>query len=68
MGIAFIIATPLSWIAMNHWLQGFAYHTNISPWMFIATGSFTLFIALATISIQVVRAVGANPVKNLSGS
>lgn len=68
VAVAFIIAAPLSWMAMNQWLQGFAYHTNISAWMFIATGSFTLFIALATISIQVIRAVGANPVKHLRTS
>lgn len=68
VAIAFIIATPVSWIAMNQWLQGFAYHTNMSAWIFIATGSFTLFVALATISIQVIRAVGANPVKHLHTS
>ncbi|MET3878992.1 ABC transporter permease [Chitinophaga sp. OAE865] len=65
VAIAFIIAAPLSWIAMNQWLQGFAYHTGISAWIFIATGSFTLLIALATVGIQVIRAVGANPVKHL---
>jgi hypothetical protein len=28
--IAFIIATPLAWLAMSNWLQDFAYRTNIS--------------------------------------
>ena len=63
--IAFIIAAPLSWWAMHHWLQDFAYRTDISWWIFVLAGAITLFIALATVSFQAVRAAIANPVKSL---
>ncbi|MGF6849057.1 putative ABC transport system permease protein [Chitinophaga sp. W3I9] len=66
VAIAFITAAPLAWIVIHRWLQGFAYHTGISAWIFVATGSFTLLIALATVSFQVIRAVGANPLKHLN--
>ncbi|MBN2817678.1 MAG: ABC transporter permease, partial [Bacteroidales bacterium] len=32
--LAFVIATPLSWYAMNRWLGNFAYKTGLSWWIF----------------------------------
>ena len=63
--IAFVIATPLSWLAMNNWLQDFAYRTNISWWVFAACGTSMLAIALVLLSIRTVRAALTNPVKSL---
>ena len=63
--IAFVIATPLAWMAMNNWLQDFAYRTNISWWVFAACGISMLMIALVLLSIRTVRAALTNPVKSL---
>ena len=63
--IAFVIATPLAWLAMNNWLQDFAYRTNISWWVFAACGISMLAIALVLLSIRTIRAAIANPVKSL---
>jgi len=63
--IAFIIATPLAWMAMNNWLQDFAYRTNISWWVFAACGVSMLMIALVLLSIRTIRAALTNPVKSL---
>jgi len=63
--IAFIIATPLAWLAMNNWLQDFAYRTNISWWVFAACGASMLTIALILLSIRTIRAALTNPVKSL---
>ncbi|HUP13383.1 MAG TPA: FtsX-like permease family protein, partial [Niastella sp.] len=63
--IAAVIAFPLSWWAMHNWLQDFAYRININWWVFAVAGMAALFIALATVSFQAVRAALANPVKNL---
>jgi putative ABC transport system permease protein len=63
--IAFIIATPVSWWAMNKWLEGFAYRTPVSWWMFGIAGFVTLVIALLTVSSQAIRAAVMNPVKSL---
>ncbi|HVX26726.1 MAG TPA: ABC transporter permease [Parafilimonas sp.] len=65
VAIAFIIATPLAWWAMNNWLQGFAYRINISWWIFILAGLGAVCIALITVSFQAIRAAVANPVKSL---
>jgi len=63
--IAFLIASPVAWMVMHAWLQDFAYRTDISWWIFPATGLAALLIALATISFQSVKAAVANPVKSL---
>jgi len=63
--IAFLIAAPLAWFAMNKWLQSFAYRTNISWWVFLVAGLAALMIALMTVSFQAIKAAVANPVKSL---
>ena len=32
--ISFLIASPVAWYVMHHWLQGFAYRIPISWWIF----------------------------------
>ena len=63
--IAIFIASPLAWIFMNWWLQGFAYHILIHWWVFIITGFAVIFMAIITVSLQVFRTAIANPVKSL---
>jgi len=65
VAIAFIIAAPLAWWAMNIWLQDFAYRINIEWWFFALAGFGALAIALVTISFQAIKAATANPVKSL---
>jgi len=65
VAIASLIALPLSWWAMNGWLQGFVYHITLSWWMFAAVVFLALLIALVTVSFQTIRAGLANPVKSL---
>ncbi|MDB4999759.1 MAG: hypothetical protein JWR76_836 [Mucilaginibacter sp.] len=63
--IATVIACPIAWFAMNSWLQDFAYKINISWWVFLLAGSGAALIALATVSIQSIKAALTNPVKSL---
>jgi putative ABC transport system permease protein len=63
--LANFIAIPVAWYAINKWLQNFAYRINISWWIFILSGGLALTIALATVSIQVIKAANANPIKSL---
>ena len=63
--IAFVLAAPVAWYAMNNWLNDFAYRIKISTWIFITTGLLAVIIALATISFQTIKAAIANPVKSL---
>jgi len=63
--IAALIALPVGWWAMNHWLNEFAYRISIQWWVFVAAMIIAVLVAFATISIQAVRAAMVNPVKNL---
>lgn len=63
--IAIIIASPLAWYFMHRWLQAFAYQVNISVWIFVIAGVFAIVTALATVSMQAIRAAFMDPVKSL---
>ena len=63
--IAFFIASPVAWWAMNKWLQDFAYRTDIGWTVFAGTALIALCIAMLTISFQAIKAAIANPVKSL---
>jgi putative ABC transport system permease protein len=63
--IAMVVACPVTWYFMHHWLQDFAYRVGISWYLFAAACVLTVFIALATISFKAIKAAVANPVKSL---
>ncbi len=63
--IAFVIATPVAYFAMHKWLEGFAYRTNLSWWIFALAGLLALGIALLTVSFQAWKAAIKNPVESL---
>ena len=63
--LAFAIAIPISWFGMNIWLEGFAYRTTMSWWIFALAGIIALTIASLTVSFQAIKAARANPVKIL---
>jgi putative ABC transport system permease protein len=67
VGIAFLVAAPLSFYLMKGWLDGFYYRINIwsAWWIFVLAGLGALAIALFTISFQAVKAALANPVNSL---
>jgi putative ABC transport system permease protein len=65
VGIAFVIAIPVTWLAMDSWLQGFAYRTGLSWWIFGLTGVLAVSVAFLTVSGQAAKAAMANPVKSL---
>jgi putative ABC transport system permease protein len=65
VAIAFVIACPIAWFAMNQWLENFAYKTNLSWWIFALAGIMALSIALLTVSWQSWRAARQNPVEAL---
>lgn len=63
--IALTLATPMAWYIMTQWLDEFAYHINISGWVFALSGAAALAIAFFTVSLQSVAAALANPVNSL---
>jgi putative ABC transport system permease protein len=63
--IALVIASPLSWMAMNKWLENFEYRVPVSWWMFVLAGVLAILIALVTVSFQAIKSARANPVESL---
>lgn len=63
--IAFIVASPVAWYAMNSWLESYTYRIDVEWWVFVATGAISILIAVATVSYQAIKAAIANPVKSL---
>lgn len=63
--LAIVIASPVAWYGMNIWLQGFAYRSAISWWIFPLAGFAAILIALLTISFQAIKAALVNPVSSL---
>jgi len=63
--LSLLVAFPVAWLAMNKWLEGFAYKIDLDWWMFAVAGLATVLIAWVTVSWQSIRAALANPVKSL---
>jgi putative ABC transport system permease protein len=61
--IAFVIAVPISWYIMRHWLDDYAYRISLSPLIFIAAGLFCLLVSFVSVYWQSRRAANANPAK-----
>jgi len=60
-----VIASPISYLGMNKWLQDYVYRIDIGIWMFAGAGLLVALIALLTISAQALRAATTNPVEAL---
>ena len=63
--IALGVAAPLAYVAMNRWLDTFAYRIELSWWIFLLAGLTALAIALLTVSYQSIKAALADPVRAL---
>jgi putative ABC transport system permease protein len=65
VGLAFVLAVPLAYLAMDRWLEGFAYRVDVGMVTFAVAGLLTLAMAWLTISYQSVKAALVNPVNSL---
>lgn len=65
IGVAIVLAVPLSIMAVNSWLQGFADRISLSAGGFILSGILALIIAFFTIFFQALRTGRLNPVETL---
>jgi len=63
--VAFIIASPVAWYAMDKWLDEYGYRIKIGWGVFALSGGLAVLIAILTVSYQAIRAAIANPVKSL---
>lgn len=63
--VAMVVAVPVAWVAMNRWLEGFAFHINMHWSIFLMAFLFALLIALVTVSYESIKAAIANPAQSL---
>ncbi len=65
IGIAFMIATPISYFLLNNWLQNFAYKVDIGVTVYLFSALTILLITFATVINQSLKAALTDPVKTL---
>ncbi|MFK7844496.1 MAG: ABC transporter permease [Rhodothermales bacterium] len=63
--IGISVGAPISYFAMNHWLDGFAYKVTMGAGVFLAAGVLSLLIALITVSYQSIGVALTDPVRSL---
>ena len=63
--VANLIAWPIAWWMMSKWLEGFPYHTNLNPLLFVSAGAGVVVIAFLSVGIQTMKAATVNPAHTL---
>ena len=65
VGVAFVVAAPVAYLAMDRWLDGFAYRTDLGAGVFLLAAALALVVAFLTVSVRALRAASANPMNAL---
>lgn len=63
--IAFLLASPLAWFAINWWLKNYTFKVEIGILVYIMAGGFAFLIAWLTMGYQSIKAATSNPVQSL---
>ncbi|MEM9834877.1 MAG: FtsX-like permease family protein [Bacteroidota bacterium] len=65
VGIALLIAAPITFYGLQRWLAGFAYRIELQPWVFIIAAVLTLIVTIVGVSIVSLRAASNLPIRAL---
>jgi putative ABC transport system permease protein len=63
--IAFVLATPMAWWAVNKWLEDYEYKVEVGWGIYLLAGVVSFLIAWVTMSYQSFKAAASNPVSSL---
>ncbi|HEV3323992.1 MAG TPA: FtsX-like permease family protein, partial [Puia sp.] len=63
--VSVVIAVPVSIVAINRWLEGFAYHIEVGWVIFPLAALAALLVAWLTVSYESLKAAVTNPAKSL---
>lgn len=63
--VASVIAIPLTWYGIDSWLDNFAFRTNLAWDLFVVPVAILTFLALGTVSVQIIRGASVNPARVL---
>jgi putative ABC transport system permease protein len=62
VGLAFLIAAPVSWFLMSKWLSNYEYKIDLGVWIFVADLAFVAVVVLITVGFRTAKAAMMNPV------
>ena len=65
LGLSVLVATPITFAAIDAWLSAFAYKAGISWWSFGAAGLLVASVIVLTVSVISLNAARRNPVRVL---
>jgi putative ABC transport system permease protein len=65
VGVAFVLGSVAAYLAMDHWLTGFATRITVNPLVFAAVGLGALALAVGAVSWQSLKAAQADPARIL---
>jgi putative ABC transport system permease protein len=63
--LANVIAWPVAYYYLHHWLQSYAYRITLSPLYFLSAGAIALAIAWATVFAHAIRVARGAPIHAL---
>ena len=63
--IASVLASAAAYLAVNQWLNGFAYRAAINPLVFVTATVVVIAVAFITIALQSYRTARSNPIQAL---
>lgn len=63
--IAFVLAAPIAWFAVEWWLKSYTYKVEIGIFVYLFAGVISFLIAWITMGYQSIRAATSDPVKSL---
>jgi len=63
--IAIVAGLPIAYWLMSHWLDEFAYRTNVGLWPILLSSAVCIIIAFGTAGYQAIRAALINPSETL---
>jgi putative ABC transport system permease protein len=65
IAVAVLIASPVAWYLMQHWLQDFVYRIRIGGMVFLLAGGIALAIAMLATGFQTLKLALTSPVEAL---
>ncbi len=65
VAVSFVIACPVAYFFLGHWLEGFVARTPLSWWVFALAGLAACVVALLTVTFQTWKTASANPIDSL---
>jgi ABC-type antimicrobial peptide transport system permease subunit len=62
VGVAILLALPVSYVVVKQWLASFEYRIALEVWYFLGAGLVAVFVAWLTIGAQAWQASRTNPI------